>query len=199
MQFRRLVAASKKHYLAKETRKLEKAHIASLIIDAIRKMDPPGRFLKEELGSGLWFDIGDANAIRKAGQALRENSSDIRQDLEASEKDETSPKKKASLKALKIPPTTSGAGLPKDTITSRDVPMRGRQEPSMSSLSKGCQPRDSSFSKQQSSPLPDCSSSMGSFPVTVSIVATANLVKPDLSLVSPEQSSVQNKVEKAEA
>lgn len=44
-------------------------------------MDPPGRFLKEDRDTGLWFDIGDAKAIKKTGQALREDAPDIRPEL----------------------------------------------------------------------------------------------------------------------
>jgi hypothetical protein len=79
IQFRDIIASSKKGYLAKTVKKLEKAHIASKIINDIRSMDPPGRFLKEDADTGLWFDnFGDAKAIQKAGQALREDAADIR-------------------------------------------------------------------------------------------------------------------------
>ena len=57
VQFRDLVQSRKKDYLAKETKKLEKAHIAAGIVRQIREMDPSGRFLKED-GDGCWYDIG---------------------------------------------------------------------------------------------------------------------------------------------
>jgi hypothetical protein len=90
VQFRYIIQSKKKQYLNLSTRKLEKAHIAASIVHDIRTMmHPPGRFLKEDRvvvggvgGStatgGLWFDIGDANAIKKTGQALREDAPDIR-------------------------------------------------------------------------------------------------------------------------
>jgi hypothetical protein len=78
IQFREIIATLKKEYLAKTTKKLEKAPIASKIVNDIRSMEPPGRFLKEDPDTGLWFDIGDAKAIKKAGQALREVASSIR-------------------------------------------------------------------------------------------------------------------------
>ena len=81
IQFRDMVQARKKEYLAKTTKKLEKAHIAAKIVTEIRTMDPPGRFLKEDSDTGLWFDIGDAKAIKKAGQALREDAPDIRPEI----------------------------------------------------------------------------------------------------------------------
>jgi hypothetical protein len=81
VQFRDIINAKKKEYLAPTTKKLEKAHIAAAIVSDIRFMDPPGRFLKEERDTGLWFDIGDAKAIKKTGQALREDAPDIRHEL----------------------------------------------------------------------------------------------------------------------
>jgi len=82
VQFRDIINARKKEYLAPTTKKLEKAHIAAGIVNDVRSMDPPGRFLKEDRDTGLWFDIGDAKAIKKTGQALREDAPDIRHELE---------------------------------------------------------------------------------------------------------------------
>merc|ERR1712086_517336 len=70
--------SKKSEYLDPSTKKLEKAHIAAGIVSGIRTMDPAGRFLKEDKGTGMWFDIGDAKAIKKTGQALREDAPDIR-------------------------------------------------------------------------------------------------------------------------
>lgn len=78
VQFRDIIHSKKKEYLAPSTKKLEKAHIAAGIVNDIRSMNPPGRFLKEEKGTGMWYDIGDAKAIKKTGQALREDAPDIR-------------------------------------------------------------------------------------------------------------------------
>ncbi|OEU11731.1 hypothetical protein FRACYDRAFT_192096, partial [Fragilariopsis cylindrus CCMP1102] len=81
VQFRDTIHSKKKEYLAPSTKKLEKAHIAAGIVNDIRTMDPPGRFLKEDKGTELWFDIGDAKAIKKTGQALREDAPDIRPEI----------------------------------------------------------------------------------------------------------------------
>mmetsp|Transcript_20518 Transcript_20518/g.44653 ORF Transcript_20518/g.44653 Transcript_20518/m.44653 type:complete len:456 (+) Transcript_20518:815-2182(+) len=78
VQFRDIIQVKKSDYLAPTTKKLEKAHIAAGIVNEIRSMYPPGRFLKEEKESGMWYDIGDAKAIKKTGQALREDAPDIR-------------------------------------------------------------------------------------------------------------------------
>lgn len=66
--------------MKKSTKKLEKAHIAASIVHQIRRMNPPGRFLKEEK-DGVWFDVGDKKAIKKAGQALREDAQEVRQNM----------------------------------------------------------------------------------------------------------------------
>eukprot|EP00542_Grammatophora_oceanica_P021108 CAMPEP_0194033734 /NCGR_PEP_ID=MMETSP0009_2-20130614/6296_1 /TAXON_ID=210454 /ORGANISM="Grammatophora oceanica, Strain CCMP 410" /LENGTH=406 /DNA_ID=CAMNT_0038674453 /DNA_START=161 /DNA_END=1381 /DNA_ORIENTATION=- len=78
VQFRELINDNKVTYHSTETKKMAKAHICARIVDEIRSMDPPGRFLKEEEKTGLWWDIGDANAIKKVGQALREHKQEIR-------------------------------------------------------------------------------------------------------------------------
>ncbi|KAL7554725.1 hypothetical protein ACHAWF_018260 [Thalassiosira exigua] len=68
----------KAEYLSPSARKMQKTHIAAQIVWAVRKCDPPGRFLKEDRSTGLWYEIGDKAAFRKTGQALRENSSEFR-------------------------------------------------------------------------------------------------------------------------
>jgi hypothetical protein len=73
VQFREIVAKRREDYRAHSTKKLEKAHIAAEIVYFIRSMDPPGRFLKED-PDGSWYDIGDEKAIKKVGQALREDA-----------------------------------------------------------------------------------------------------------------------------
>lgn len=56
----------KTEYNSPTTRKLEKTRIAARIVHAIRRYDPPGRFLKEDTTtSGIWYEVGDAVAIRK--------------------------------------------------------------------------------------------------------------------------------------
>lgn len=80
VQFRHLVLSRKQDYLAPETKKLAKAHIAASVVQDIRHMQPSGRFLKED-ADGSWFDIGDQKAIKKVGQALREDAPDIRTEV----------------------------------------------------------------------------------------------------------------------
>lgn len=77
-RFRDIVFLHKPLYLAKTTKKVEKANIAALVVKKIRESNPPGRFLKRENNEAPWEEIGDEKARKKAGQALRENAPEIR-------------------------------------------------------------------------------------------------------------------------
>lgn len=84
-QFRSLVEKRKRVYLTARFKR-EKRLIASSIVNEIRAMDPPGRFLARKGSmkdnSGYWYDIGDEKARDKTSQALRENAPSIRAEIE---------------------------------------------------------------------------------------------------------------------
>ncbi|KAL7548659.1 hypothetical protein ACHAWF_011933 [Thalassiosira exigua] len=50
----------------------DKKQYAKCVVDEVRGLYPPGRFLKEIPKTGLWIEIGDEQAFKKASQALRE-------------------------------------------------------------------------------------------------------------------------------
>merc|ERR1712194_221931 len=77
-RYRDIANSTKAEYLSPETRKMHKAHIAGNIVWNIRQCIPPGRFLKADPSTGMWYEIGDKAAIRKCGQTLREKSSEFR-------------------------------------------------------------------------------------------------------------------------
>mmetsp|Transcript_40304 Transcript_40304/g.86991 ORF Transcript_40304/g.86991 Transcript_40304/m.86991 type:complete len:291 (-) Transcript_40304:142-1014(-) len=83
IRFRELVDAYKRKYLDPRTKKVEKARIAARIVNTIRTLDPKGKFLKEDPHTGLWVEIGDERAWKKAGQALRESAPEIRAERQA--------------------------------------------------------------------------------------------------------------------
>ncbi len=79
--FRELVNAHRALYVSKDTKKSDKARIAAKIVETIRNLDPPGRFLMETktlsaengfCSSSVWIDIGDDRARKKTAQAMRE-------------------------------------------------------------------------------------------------------------------------------
>ena len=81
VQFREMVLQRRNQYLASATTKLEKAHVAAEIVRTIRSMNPPGRFLRQDKNEA-WYGIGDRKAIKKAGQALRGDICEIREQSE---------------------------------------------------------------------------------------------------------------------
>eukprot|EP00588_Corethron_pennatum_P011269 CAMPEP_0194283538 /NCGR_PEP_ID=MMETSP0169-20130528/25614_1 /TAXON_ID=218684 /ORGANISM="Corethron pennatum, Strain L29A3" /LENGTH=513 /DNA_ID=CAMNT_0039029159 /DNA_START=44 /DNA_END=1582 /DNA_ORIENTATION=- len=78
--FRTLVQNKKKLYLMSRFKR-EKRIIAKEIVTRIRTQNPPGRFLLRNDHTGRYNDIGDANASKKASQALREGAPNIRKEI----------------------------------------------------------------------------------------------------------------------
>jgi hypothetical protein len=77
--FRGLVKKHKIAYVA--CPKPEKGRFSKVIVDEIRSMDPPGRFLKQDPGTKLWQDIGDKKSLDKTRQALREGAPELLKEL----------------------------------------------------------------------------------------------------------------------
>ena len=80
--FMELVKAIRVDYVAAPKEK--KSMFAQLVVQTIRNLDPPGRFLQRRITSSddnLLYDVGDKNATNKARQALREGAPDIKKNL----------------------------------------------------------------------------------------------------------------------
>ena len=73
-RFRDIVALHRADYV--RAPKVQKPDVARLIVGAIRTGTPPGRFLRKDNDTGLWYDIGDKRATEKTSQALREKLPD---------------------------------------------------------------------------------------------------------------------------
>ena len=52
-----------------------------MIVDEIKNRTPPGRFLKQDNNTKLWYDIGEKKALDKTRQALREGAPEIMKEL----------------------------------------------------------------------------------------------------------------------
>lgn len=79
-RYRKIVEDRKIDYV--NCKRLDKPLVALGIIRDWRGQDPPGRFLKLDEKTGLWFDVGDKKAREKTSQALREKAPLIRQQQE---------------------------------------------------------------------------------------------------------------------
>ncbi len=82
--FRKVVDNNKRDYI--EAHKSDKPRIAARVVQIIRNLDPPGRFLapireadrnsKTKDCNIIWRDVGDKKARAKASQCLREKKQD---------------------------------------------------------------------------------------------------------------------------
>ncbi|GKY97084.1 hypothetical protein MPSEU_000666900 [Mayamaea pseudoterrestris] len=86
--FRSLVRKHKVAYVA--CPKPQKGKFSKMIVDEVRALHPPGRFLKQDEVTKLWYDIGDKKAMDKTRQALREGAPDIMKNLGDDGDDENS-------------------------------------------------------------------------------------------------------------
>jgi hypothetical protein len=69
----------KVNYVA--TPKSKKPQFSRIIYDGIKALDPPGRFLKQDETTKLWYEISEKKALDKTRQALREGAPDIRETI----------------------------------------------------------------------------------------------------------------------
>ena len=83
-RYRKMVEDRKVDYI--NSKRLDKPLVALDIIKEWRAQKPPGRFLKMDDKTGLWFDVGDKKAREKTSQALREKAPIIRKQQEEQER-----------------------------------------------------------------------------------------------------------------
>lgn len=63
--------------------KRQKMAISRSIVEAVRSLNPPGRFLEKDPQTGLWYDVGHKKAVEKTSQALRDGAAMLRKQLSA--------------------------------------------------------------------------------------------------------------------
>jgi hypothetical protein len=78
-RFRAAVRKHKVQYVA--AAKCMKPKFAEMILDEIKLWNPPGRFLRQDDTTKLWYDIGDKKALDKTRQALREGAPEIQKEI----------------------------------------------------------------------------------------------------------------------
>jgi len=121
VRYRGLVKKYQRLYLKAKRR--DKPKIARLIVDTIRRKH--GRFLKRDMISNAWLDVGNNKAREKTSQALREGAPELRNEDNRDEPSEEDPapqparvkKRKRTLKvngedvAPLVSPTPSSSSL----------------------------------------------------------------------------------------
>ena len=63
-----------------QAKKVDKPQVSRLIVSALRKANPPSRFLRHNEDTGRWEDVGDKRAAEKVSQTLREKDQDTKSD-----------------------------------------------------------------------------------------------------------------------
>jgi hypothetical protein len=77
--FRALVRKHKLEYV--KCPKPQKGKFSRTIVDEVKNQIPPGRFLKQDGATKLWYDIGEKKALDKTRQALREGAPEIMKEI----------------------------------------------------------------------------------------------------------------------
>lgn len=71
IQLRTILAQQKNSFLGCSNKTyINVMHVAASIVDLVRRLDPPGRFLRKNEWSGCWKDIGDERAMEIISLAL---------------------------------------------------------------------------------------------------------------------------------
>ena len=80
---RNIVKERKETYILKAVRR-EKVEMVQEVMDVIKGLDPPGRFLelrdppKDEKGNNVWVEMDETKALSKISQSLREGATEVR-------------------------------------------------------------------------------------------------------------------------
>ena len=75
--YRDIIQRHKAQY--SQSAKHEKQGFSRSIVDMIRNLNPPGRFLTKDKKTGYYYDIGDKAAVEKTSQCLREGQPKLKQ------------------------------------------------------------------------------------------------------------------------
>jgi len=70
-QFQAIIASFKDEFSNLSPYSRARANVARRVVNCVRQKNPPGRFLKEDSASGLWYDAGDEEALKMTMITLR--------------------------------------------------------------------------------------------------------------------------------
>ena len=68
IEYRAVITANKERYI--KARRNVKQLLVKSVVDAVRLLNPPGRFLELDNDTGFWYDIGDKRAFAKVSVLL---------------------------------------------------------------------------------------------------------------------------------
>ncbi|GMH49511.1 hypothetical protein TL16_g00535 [Triparma laevis f. inornata] len=76
LNYRKIIEQFKPVY--SKSPKNGKLQYSCKVVDIVRSLNPPGRFLKKDAATGLFYDIGEKAARDKTSQCLREGQPELR-------------------------------------------------------------------------------------------------------------------------
>jgi hypothetical protein len=85
--FRGLVRKHKVAYV--QCPKPQKGEFSRMIVEEVKSLNPPGRFLKQDMATKLWYDVGEKKSLDKTRQALREGAPEIMEEVNVGEEDDS--------------------------------------------------------------------------------------------------------------
>jgi hypothetical protein len=74
---------NKYRYAYNQAKKADKPQVSKMIVSALRRADPPSRFLRHNAETNSWEDVGDKRAAEKVSQTLREKDEDEKKTRQA--------------------------------------------------------------------------------------------------------------------
>jgi hypothetical protein len=86
-QYLHLVQQAKRDYVMSP--KKHKGKFAHNIVNIIKRLNPPGRFLKQDPESKLWYEISYMKAIQRTRQSLRDGAPKLKTQIEKIEKEKS--------------------------------------------------------------------------------------------------------------
>ncbi|GFH60296.1 hypothetical protein CTEN210_16772 [Chaetoceros tenuissimus] len=110
--------------------KMGKSDLSKLLVQKVRELDPPGRFLKQDSTTLIWKDVGDVLAREKTSQVLRDAVKSykklpphLRKNTTSNSKQQTSSEKNAEICTRPDPQIESNSTDAMDTGMSLQAPI----------------------------------------------------------------------------
>lgn len=126
-KFRSLVANRRLEYVAAP--KDLKPLFAKNIIDALKSLNPPGRFLLQDPDTKLWHELDEKKAMAKTRQALREGAPEVIKQMKSEDMEDESNDEETEVSATCVDSAT-------DNRKPTNGPIKAREKHDLSNVSR---------------------------------------------------------------
>jgi hypothetical protein len=180
-KFRSLVANRRLEYVAAP--KDLKPLFAKNIIDAMKSLNPPGRFLLQDPDTKLWHELDEKKAMAKTRQALREGAPDVIKQMKSEDMENEGLWEKGEDEEIEVTATCVDSAADKRKVTKGPIKAREKHDvsdvsPDSDSIPEPKKSRTSSSIKveDKQDKKPEGSPSNKVVPVSVSVSEVKNEV-----------------------